>query len=275
MDKSDIFTAKNYQDYLIRKAGPATQRRGIKSAMAQAIGCQPTYITHLLAGKANLSLEQAEVLNTFFAHTKEESQFFLLLVSRDRAGTHSLKSHFQEQLDQILKHRMVLTKRLGQKNTLTQEQRSVFYSAWYFLAAQIALTIPALQTQKMLSKKLGLSMPKAGEILQFLSEIGLITKMGDHFHPTETQIRLGNDSHQIIQHHTNWRVKAIESLTNENADELHYSGVISLSSKDVIKIKNQLLEQLKENIEIIKESKEERLFVMNIDFFNLEKDSEI
>ena len=75
----------------------------------------------------------------------------------------------------------------------------------------------------------------------------------------------------ILKHHTNWRVKALESLENETLEDLHYSGVVSLSESDVIRIKNLLLDQLKENLKIIASSKEERLFVLNIDFFNLVK----
>jgi Mn-dependent DtxR family transcriptional regulator len=166
---------------------------------------------------------------------------------------------------------MVLTKRLGQKNILNEEQRSVFYSAWYFLAAHIGLTIPAWQSHEQLSKKLGLSASRTAEILKYLCEIGLVEKKGSQFIPTETEIRLGKDSHHILKHHTNWRVKAIESLENEEIHDMHYSSVLSLSESDVIKIKNLLLDQLKDNLKIVAASKEEKLFGLNIDFYNLVK----
>lgn len=111
-----IFEASDYKRYLLSKVGSPNQKKGVKSAIARALGCQPTYITHILTGHANLNLEQAEILNGFFAHSKEESQIFLLMVLRDRAGTHTLKTNFQEQINHILSNRLVLTKRLGQKN---------------------------------------------------------------------------------------------------------------------------------------------------------------
>ncbi len=269
----DIFESKNYKQYLHSKVGGANQKKGVKSAISRALGCKATYISHVLNGSANFSIEQAEILNHFFAHTKEESQFFLLMILRDRAGTYTLKKHFQEQLDQILKNRLTLTKRLGQKNILNEEQRSVFYSVWYFLAVHIGLTIPEWQTQEMISKKLGLSTSRTSDALKFLCEIGLVEKKGSRFVPTESEIRLGNDSHHILKHHTNWRVKAIESLEREVELDMHYSGVMSLSESDVIKIKNLLLEQLKENLKIVAKSKEEKLYVLNIDFFNLGNNS--
>lgn len=270
-ESTAVFDFDDYKAYLRSKVGGPHQKKGVKSAMARALGCQPTYVTHVLSGHANLSLEQAEAMNVFLAHTKEESQLFLLLVLRERSGTHTLKANFQEQIDAILANRLVLTKRLGQRNVLTEEQRAVFYSAWYFLAAQIGLTIPAWRTHEALGKHLGLSSARVAEVLQFLCEAGLAQKTGAQFFPTETQIRLGKDSHHILKHHTNWRVKAIESLEHESSHDMHYSSVLSLSEKDVARVKNLLLEQLKDNLKIVAESKEERLFGLNIDFYNLEK----
>ena len=266
-----VFECSDYREYLRSKVGGPTQKKGIKSAIARALACQPAYITHVLKGQANVSIEQAEAINIFFAHTKDEAQVFLLLVLRDRAGTHTLKANFQEQINAISASRLILTKRLGQRNTLSEEQRSVFYSVWYFLAAQIGLTIPSWRTHDALAKRLGLSSSRVAEALQFLCEAGLVEKKGSQFIPQESQIRIGKDSHHILKHHTNWRIKAMESLENETPEDLHYSGVVSLSEKDVIRIKNLLLEQLKENLKIISDSKEERLFGLNIDFFNLEK----
>lgn len=267
---NEIFESKDYKHYLHSKAGSQKQKTGVKSAIARALNCKATYISHVLNGSANLSLEQAEILNIFFSHTKDEANFFLLMVSRDRAGTYTLKHHFQEQMNQILKNRMILTKRLGQENILNDSHKSIFYSIWYYQAAHIALTIPHLQTAEALAKHLGLSQNKATEILQFLCECGLVYKQNNKFIPTTTRIRLGNDSHHILKHHTNWRVKAIESLEHESVGDMHYSGVVSISADDASRIKNLLLEQLKNNLKVITDSKEEVLYNLNIDFFSLD-----
>lgn len=268
-EAKSIYEFENYKDYLRSKAGGPHQKKGVKSAIARALGCQPTYVTNILNAHANLSMEQAEALNSFFAHTKEEAQLFLLMVLRERAGTHTLKAHFQEQIDQLHAGRLVLTKRLGQRNILTDEQRSTFYSVWYFLAAQIGLTIPGWRSHEELAANLGLSRARTAEILQFLCEVGLVKKSGNHFVPAETQIRLGRESHHILKHHSNWRMKAMESLEREGLNDLHYSGVVSLSARDVVRIKNLLLEQLKENLKIIGASKEEKLYGLNLDFYDL------
>jgi hypothetical protein len=53
--------------------------------------------------------------------------------------------------------------------------------------------------------------------------------------------------------------------------DLHYSMVVSLSRHDVVRIKERILEEIKENQAIIKNSKEEELYAYTIDFFSMKR----
>ncbi|WP_413587062.1 TIGR02147 family protein [Bdellovibrio sp. HCB274] len=269
MEKS-VFEYSHYRSYL-RMRLESAGRRGSKAQIATEMGVQATYVSQVLQENAHLSLEQAEAANVFLNHTSQESHFFLLLVQKDRAGTKSLRDYFQTQLDEILKTRMVLTERLGKSTQLDEKDRSWYYSSWIPSAIHIATTIPTLRTVGDLAKAMQLSSEKVMETLERLENIGLVRKEGLQFLPGEQQIRIGKDSHYILKHHTNWRLQAMQSLEHENLKELHYSAVVSLSAKDVDKIKDLLLESLKANVEIIKDSKEEELYCLTMDFFSLLK----
>ena len=266
-----LFEYKHYKDYLLSRTGSKKQRRGIKTAMAQALRCQPTYVSQVLNGSADFSLEQAEILSRFLDHTKEERQFFMLLVQKDRAATKPLKVFFQEQIDLILAKRMVLVERLGSQTTLSKENQAFYYSTWHYAAIHIALTIAPLRTRSELAKFLQLPLKKVSEILEFLVSVGLARQEGETFAVGTSQIRLDNDSHNIIKHHMNWRQQAMDSLDREDLKDLHYSAVVSLSSQDAVKIKDKILDALKEHLAIIKESKEEELYCYCIDFFSMKK----
>jgi uncharacterized protein (TIGR02147 family) len=271
MLKESVFEFLSYIPYLRSRAGGEGTRSGVKSAMAKSLGCQPTYVSQVMHGKAHLSLEQGEVLNEFFSHSKEEAFFFLLLIQKDRSGTKRLKDFFQEQIDEVLQKRLVLTKRLGSKETLSEVHQSTYYSSWIFAAVHIALTIPELRTREALANHFNLPLRKITEALTFLQSAGLVKASGGEFEVTTAQIRLGNDSKNILKHHTNWRLQAAESLDREQITDLHYSGVVSLSAADVLKVKNMLLETVKESQDLIKDSKEEELFAISMDFFSLKK----
>lgn len=269
MEKT-IFEFSHYRPFL-RARLEAAGSRGSKASIAQAMGVQATYVSQVLQENAHLSLEQAEAANSFLKHTTQEAHFFLLLVQKDRAGTKTLRDYFQKQMDELLKARMVLTERLGKSQQLEEKDRSWYYASWIPSAVHIATTIPTLRTIDSLSSALQLPSEKILETLEHLERVGLVRKEGVEFHPGVQQIRLGNDSHHILKHHTNWRLQAMNSLEREKLNELHYSGVVSLSAQDVVRVKDLLLESIKNNINIIKESKEEELYCLTMDFFDLKR----
>lgn len=269
MEKS-IFEFSHYRPYL-RGRLEAAGARGSKAQIASVMGVQATYVSQVLQENAHLSLEQAEAANAFFNHTTHEAHFFLLMVQMDRAGTKTLREYFRRQMDEILKARMVLIERLGKSQQLEEKDRSWYYASWIPSAVHIATTIPTLRTVENLAQALRLPTEKILETLEHLEGIGLVRKEGLEFHPGQQQIRLGKDSHHILKHHTNWRLQAMQSLEREKINELHYSAVVSLSSSDVTKIKDLLLESIKNNVDIIKDSKEEELFCLTMDFFDLRK----
>lgn len=81
---------------------------------------------------------------------------------------------------------------------------------------------------------------------------------------------LGTDSPLISKFHTNWRIKTIQSLDKENAnDALHYSSAITISNNDVMKIKSHLVKCIEEIKIIIRDSPAEAVHSFNIDFFKL------
>lgn len=267
--KQELYQFRAYKDYLKSRVGPSTERRGIKRAMASALNCQPTYVSQVLNGHAHFSLEQGEILADFFAFSESEKHFFLLLIQRDRAGTTRLQAYFDDQIDGLLAERMILTKRLGSEHTLSQDEQSQYYSSWHFAAIHMAVTIPNLREPSSISRALQIPMKRTLEVLEFLRKAGLVLRDGGHYHPGKSLIRLGKNSQHILKHHTNWRLRAVDSLEREVADELHYSAVISLSKSDVARLKNQFLEFISDTLKVVRASKEEKLFAFNLDFFDL------
>jgi hypothetical protein len=195
----------------------------------------------------------------------------MLLVQKDRAGKSALKKYYQDQIQEILERRLNLTKRLGVQNKLSEEHKTTFYSSWHYLAIHLALTIPELRTKHALAEYLHLPVKKVVETLEFLVTAGLARQVGEHFEADSTLLRIGNDSPHIQKHHANWRVQALEALDREDKNDLHYSAVVSLSRADIRHLKDRMLEHIKEYVSTIRESKEEEVCVLSLDFFNLRK----
>ena len=264
------FEYKDYKSYLNDKIKSHPQQgRGLKSAISKKLGCQTAYISQVLNGEANLSLEQADGINQFFHHTKDESQFFILLVEIARAGTVSLRKHFQSQIESLLEKRSVLKNRLDVKRALSVPDQTTYYSAWYYSAIHIATTIPEFRTKEALSKRLGLALPLVSQALEFLLTVGLVVLEGDRFKIGTAQIHLGQDAVMANRSHLNWRLQAMRSLENSGRQNLFYTDVVSLSKEDVSKIKETLMKTIQELRAVIKDSPEETLQCLSLDFFEV------
>lgn len=245
--------------------------RGTKAKLAEAAECQPTYISQVLHGKAHLSPEQAERIIRYLRLSQEEAQFFMLLLSKDRAGTSELKKFYLAQIEERIVRRMNVVNRLGANNALTEEQHAVYYSSWQYLAIHMALTIPELRTREALAQHFNIGLERIDKILEFLVQTGLATPDKNTYTTGVQVIRLGKDSPHIVKHHSHWRQQSIESLEKETPRDLHYSATVTLSSMDVLRIKERILEHIKENVDVIRASPAEEVYVYNLDFFSLKK----
>jgi len=269
MSTLSLFEYKCYKKYLLSRVGEPQSRKGLKSQLARAVGCQPAYISQILNGNAELSLEQADRVNHFFSHSREEGTYFLLLVQAQRASTKSLSQFFHEQIDEILKTRKRVEDRLGKHGKLSDQFRQKYYSSWIYAAAHIGLTIPRLQTREALASYLGVSRRRISDVLNFLVHADLVEVKGFTYTPKVSTLRINSQSPFIQTHHTNWRLRACELMDFYDATALHYSGVISITRGDADRIREILLKAMQSMQATIIASPEEDLFALNMDLFPL------
>jgi uncharacterized protein (TIGR02147 family) len=265
--KNDVFDYPSYKAYLVDWI--EAQGRGSRSRMAAALGCHTAYITQILNHDAHLSPEQAEELNRFARHSREESEFFLLLVQHARAGTRPLQSRLRDQIKAAREKRLLLRNRARIEKTPSPTDQMTYYSSWMYAAVHVLISIPAFRTPEAISRQLGITLPRVQEILDFLCHSGMAAREGAGFRPGVTRLFLPSDSPIIAKHHTNWRVKAIESLDRGGSADLHLSTVLSLSRDDVDRIKELLISAIEEARRVARESPEEELHCFNLDFFQL------
>ena len=270
--KKSIFEFSYYKAYLRYWLDHQIGKgRGLQTAMAKHMGCQTAYVSQVLKDQANFSLEQADSLNSFLQHDKDESEFFLLLVEKERAGTKSLKQRFVSQIDKILQQRLVLKNRVDIKQSLGTEEQAIYYSSWYYAAIHVAVGVPGLNNKESLREYFSLNSEVINQALEFLCQVSLLQKQGDEYHTGVARLFLGNDSPMIKKHHNNWRLQAIQSMEQNLSKNLHLSTVVSLSQKDMLLVKEKLVNAIEEARATIRESKEESLCCLNLDFFELKK----
>lgn len=265
-----VFSYRDYKKYLDEQSFSLFKGgRGFRQTFARAAGCQVAYISHVLSGNAHLSLEQAEAGSRYLGHLGEEREYFLLLVEYARAGTSSLRKFFESKIDLLQEQNRLIKRRIGVQDSISQEDQAIYYSAWYYAAIHVLLTIPALQTRLKISECLKLSPEKVKEGLDFLVSRGLAKEEAGRFSVGSVMIHLPKDSPLVSKHHTNWRVEAMKSLDRSQASDLHYSSVFTITESDADKIQRILTDGIEKAVGVVKAAKEERAFAITLDFFSL------
>lgn len=266
---SSVFEYQNHFLYLESRLDPRVSKRGIKIKLANFLRVTPGYISQVLSGKLCLTLEQADSANSFLEHSIDEGSFFLLLVSRDRAGTISLKQYYTSQINTLLKNRIRVSSHLEKKLELSPLAQSIYYSSWLYPAIHVAITIPEYQKISELLKFFNISKSNLLKILEFLEKNGLIIKNGEEIVPTQNWVRIDRQSPFFNQTQKLWRELTIRSLDQFDESSLHYSGIFSIDTKTADLVRKNFLTIIKSSVSQFQVAKEEHLQVLCLDFFKV------
>lgn len=267
-----IFEFEDYKSYLLSmEQQKSIYQRGFRTRMAEELGCQNTYITHVLNNTANFSLEQGLGVAKFLNLQETEKRYFLLLIEYQRAGTTELKQYFFADINQLREKNLNIQQRIPKATTLSVEAQTIYYSHWMYAAIHMITTLKIHRTLSAIIDALKLPEESIKSAILFLISVGLLEEKNQELHPTLIQLHLGKESHQIRQHHTNWRIAAIDSLVQVEKNDIHYSTVSTLSKADVEKIKARLVQEIQNYTQIVQTSKEETMYGFNLDFYSLIK----
>lgn len=264
-----VFDFEDYKLYLKNLLATSGETRGTRSKLAEKLNCNIGFVSQVLNGNSQFSLEHATLISEFLNLSEEETDFFLLLVQYERAGSEKLKSHFKRQISKIKKQRKEIKSRIKTSKDLTEADYGIYYSNWSYSAVHMTLSITQYQSKSALKEKLNLTLKQLDTVIQFLLEKGLIIEEKGLYKTGPTRIHLTRNSPLICQHHANWRIEAMKFIPRQVESNLHYSSVMTMSVSDSEKIKNVILKALEDIEVVLKPSPNEEVFSLGIDFFKL------
>ena len=259
----------DYRSYLQTLIGAAPRAgHGYRKKLAEAMHIQPTYLSQVLNGQRDLSADQVVDLAQFLQLSPEETDYLLLLLSRGRAGTRESRQYFDRAIEARQAAYLQVRKRVKINSSLDDQAKAVYYSDIAYAAVHMAITIPALQTPLALAERLNISIERVRSITAFLGDQGLITSDGNHFLPSNKELFVDRSSPFIISHHRNWRLKAIERASVRSLQDYQVSLAVTLSEADAKRVRQKLATFIEDVAKEIKNSPEEKLMGLAIDFFD-------
>jgi uncharacterized protein (TIGR02147 family) len=269
MQAPNIFGHTSYIDFLKKMIHFNENTYGYKAKLAEAAGCQRSFISQVLSGQTHLGLEHAMGLVNFWELSLTEKDYFINLVAMARAANKTLKNYFSEKLELAQKDQENLARRFTDKVELPDTQAAIFYSTWQYLAITIGLTIKKYRTIKALAQRLGVGEEVIEKSLNELSQLGMVTKSGQEWSVTNSTIHLPKDSKFNSLNHSHWRNRAIQDSLLSDSKSIHYTSVCSVSQEDAENLRRLMFKFIDDGRKVIGPSKEEELFCLTCDWFKV------
>ena len=261
-----VFNYTSYKEFLrdhiaaLPKGG-----RGEINRMAEKMGVHPTLVSQVLGGDKDFSLEQSHKLCAHLGLFKLEKDYFLLLLQWARAGSHDLKVYYEEKIEEVRQRSLNIKERMSSHRSLTDYERSVFYSSWIYSALRLFTSVGEGQTLAACAERFGLPLEEAAEILTFLTETNLVLETNGRYTMKAAHTHLELGSPFLPRHHTNWRLQTIQKCERLSQEELMFTSPFSVSRADFLKIREELTALIQSSSKIIRASPAEDVACLNLD----------
>ena len=266
-----VFEFQHYRNFLQVALPVKGSKRGGRNRLAFALNCQKGFVSQVLGGSGDFSLEHGIKISRFLGLDSQEEEYFLLLLHKDRAGSRALEQFYAKKILEIQERRKQIKTRIRSHTDLNEVEQATYYSAWYFTAVHMCLMVPELRTRAAITTYLGIGTEVVNRVLDFLFEVGLATQAGEKLGAGPSRIHLPNHSPHVNKHHTNWRLRALHSLDTAQENDIHYSLVMSISESAAEEIREILLQAIQNVEPVMKAAKDETIYSLNMDFFNLQE----
>jgi uncharacterized protein (TIGR02147 family) len=263
----NIFSYLEYKEVIRAQVSANREERGYIAKLADAAGCQRSFLSQALHSTVHLTPDHAMGLALFWNLSELEREYFMELVLFNRSGSKQFRKISEEKLKRLREQSENIGLRLKKVSPLEEAAQLRFYSAWHASAIHILLTIPEFQTISALARRLAVSEFLVSDCLSMLQQMGLAEQREGRWSAAHSDMHLSKDSPIAWLHHSNWRTKAVADSREGPRDSVHYTALYSLSRADFERLKALCLHWIEESRQLVQPSVEEDLACFVLDWF--------
>ncbi len=263
-----IFDFINYKDFYkawVESLGP--KAHGEYRRLAAALNVSSTLVSQIFKGQKNLSLELACEFAEYLALNETETEYLLLMVEHAKAGSFKLQNKLIRQIKRIQEDARKLERRMQKNATLSEEQKSVFYSSYLYSAVRLLTDLPQMSTEENIAVHLGVPLNLVKRVLEFLIENGLCVLKDGRIGMGPTRTHIGSSSPLVAKHHQNWRLLALQKMLAQDENEVFFTGPMTLSKTLAEEFRRELPEIIANLMKRVEPSPSETSRCLNIDWF--------
>ncbi len=267
----DVFKFSDYRE-LIRtyiKSQPRKGRGEIQK-ISEALTIHPTSLSQILMKKKEFTLEQAGRLCKYLNLNEIESEYLICLVEIERAGSDEIRKIYESRRRRLLVLFSEVNQRVPKDAELSESNKALYYSHWYYSGIKLLCDIPGFQTPEAIADRLKLPVRKVVDALVFLTQIGFCIEENGLYKMGNKRNFIEKKSPLLVRHLNNWRQLALQRLDNINFDdEFVYSCPMTVSKNDRLKVRSILFDATQEILKLTINSPSEELVVLNLDWIRI------
>src|SRR6185312_3955227 len=136
--KNSIFTYDDYRPFLRAYIRSLPKRgHGEIARMSNHLGIYPAHLSQILNASKGLTLEHGQELAAYLGLSPFETDFLILLIEKDKAGSQKLKKYFETKIATHREESMKVVKRIVTEATLDDTAKAIFYSSFVYSAIRL------------------------------------------------------------------------------------------------------------------------------------------
>lgn len=240
--------------------------RGQLKRLAEHLNIHTSLVSQILKGAPHFTGDQALGACDYLGLSPIETDYVVLMVQRERAGTPSSRRYYDEKLRDVKEKAQDLSARLQVQTTLTEGARAQYYSAWYYGGIRLLTATEKFNEPQSIARKLDLPVSVVTPVIQFLLDHQLLEIKGGHYSPGNTSTYIGRDSLLLQRHHLNWRSRMSDQIPHAVETDLHYTHPVTLTLEDFEKLREQMIQWIDQYRKVVEPSKPELLACLTLDW---------
>lgn len=263
----------DYEDYKLFLSDWLEFKDLKKTDLAKKLGVQSSFLSQVLNGVKNLTLEQAHKFCESSNFDFDKSDYFLTLVQIKKHDSQEIVDHFRLQLKEKRDKYQDYEKKLDPK-TYNDENFKTYCSRWYYGAIHTLLFPHNTEDINSLSEKLKISEHLVATAIDDLLSFGYIEEINDHYQVCKNKeflvLKPGAD---LTDYHTTWRIKILKELENyTDKTQTSSTNLIYVSDDLALKIRDLILEANNKAFSLAQgnRSQGQGLYALTTDFFRVD-----
>lgn len=261
------FDYDDYKDYVRARIASEKNSWGLVRRMAEAVGCQRSYLSQVLTSHVHLTKDQAYGLCEFWELDSGEMEYFMTLVELDRAAKVQYRRFLENRLRALKREDEDLSKKIKKNRVASPADEGLYYSSWLYSAAHIISGVPEYQDTRSMALRLGVPEPVLKSVLEKLEQLRFVKREGKKWVFTGEGVHVPRSSAWVSMHHGNWRQRAVLDAQADHPTSLHYTMVQSMTPEVHQKIKRDILALIEKANRIALPSDPKEVYAFCCDLF--------